>query len=123
MTLFRSITAACLGLIVLGAGAPAQSGATLNIQLETGPDANIVTARYSCDGGAPFDMQYVNADENNLALIPVAGSERVFVQVVSASGVRYVSGAHEWWSKGEAATLTDTMTEAPAQECTELPPE
>ena len=63
-------------------------------------------------------MQYINAGENSLALIPVDGTERVFVATVSASGARYVSGAHEWWSKGDGATLDDTMTDDPAVDCT-----
>ena len=96
---------------------PAFAGASLTIPLETGTEANIITARYSCAGGAPFAVQYINAGENSLALIPVDGSERVFVATVSASGARYVSDAHEWWSKGDGATLDDTMTEEPATDC------
>lgn len=117
MTLFRSIAAPCLGLIALVAALPAHAGATLSIPLETGVDASITTARYSCAGGDPFAVQYVNAGENSLALMPVDGVERVFVLTVSASGARYVSGGHEWWSKGDGATLDDTMTEEPAAEC------
>ncbi len=95
---------------------PAFSAASITIPLE-GAEAGITTARYSCAGGAAFAVQYVNAGENNLALIPVDGTERVFVQTVSASGARYVSGGHEWWSKGEGATLDDTMTDAPPVQC------
>ena len=62
-------------------------------------------------------MQYINAGENSLALIPVDGAERVFVLTVSASGARYVSGGHEWWSKGDDATLDDIMTEDAAMDC------
>ena len=97
---------------------PAFAGASLTIPLDIGTEANIITARYSCAGGAPFAVQYINAGENSLALIPVDGSERVFVATVSASGARYVSGAHEWWSKGDGATLDDTMTDDPAVDCT-----
>ena len=117
MTLFRSIPAACLGLIALVPALPVQAGATLSIPLDTSADTSITTARYSCAGGAPFSVQYVNAGENSLALIPVDGAERVFVLTVSASGARYVSGGHEWWSKGDGATLDDTMTEEPPAEC------
>ena len=96
---------------------PAFAGASLTIPLETGTEANIITARYSCAGGAPFAVQYINAGENSLALIPVGGSERVFVATVSASGARYVAGAQEWWTKDDSATLDDTTNNAPPVEC------
>ena len=88
MTAFRRAPALFLTLAGTALAAPALAGTGLSIPLAPAAETNIIMTQYSCDGGAPFDMQYVNADENNLALIPVAGSERVFVQVVSASGVR-----------------------------------
>ena len=116
-----ALTAPALATPALAA--PALAGANLSVPLAPGAENTIILTSYSCDGGTPFEVQYINAGENNLALIPVEGVERIFVLTVSGSGARYVSGSQEWWSKGEAATLTDTMTEAPAQECTELPPE
>ena len=35
--------------------------------------------------------------------------DRVFVNVVSASGARYVSGSYVWWSKGDTATLENEL--------------
>ena len=116
MTAFRR-GAALFPALFLGLAAPVLAGASLTVPLEPGAEANIITARYSCAGDAPFTVQYVNAGDNNLALLPVDGTERIFVEVVSASGARYVSGAQEWWSKGEDATLDDTMTDAPPVAC------
>lgn len=113
--LFLTLAATAMGITALAT--PALAAASLSIALDTGAETSITTARYSCAGGAPFAVQYINAGENNLALVPVDGVERVFVLTVSASGARYVSGAHEWWSKGDDATLDDTMTDAPAAEC------
>ncbi|WP_374632922.1 MliC family protein [Paracoccus sp. (in: a-proteobacteria)] len=122
MTAFRRAPALFLTLAGTALAAPALAGTGLSIPLAPAAETNIIMTQYSCDGGAPFDVQYINAGENNLALIPIDGIERVFVLTVSASGARYVSGQHEWWSKGDAATLDDTLTEAPAQDCREAGP-
>ena len=122
MTAFRRAPALFLTLAGTALAAPALAGTGLSIPLAPAAETIIIMTQYSCDGGAPFDVQYINAGENNLALIPIDGIERVFVLTVSASGARYVSGQHEWWSKGDAATLDDTLTEAPAQDCREAGP-
>lgn len=93
----------------------------LTLPLDAGVKAETITSRYSCNGGAPFEVRYINAGENSLALVPVAGASRIFVSTVSASGARYVSGALEWWSKGDDATLIDTMDEAATQQCVAAP--
>ncbi|EKE45365.1 hypothetical protein OCGS_0455 [Oceaniovalibus guishaninsula JLT2003] len=110
----RLIAAFCL----IAAPAAAMAEATLSIPLTLGPDSQILTSRYSCAGGDPFTVQYVNTDANTLALIPIDGAGRVFVNVVSGSGSRYVSGSHEWWVKGDDATLTDQLQDGSAQDCT-----
>jgi membrane-bound inhibitor of C-type lysozyme len=115
-----ALTAPALATPALAA--PALAGANLSVPLAPGAENTIILTSYSCDGGTPFEVQYINAGENNLALIPVEGVERIFVLTVSGSGARYVSGSQEWWSKGEAAMLDDTMTDAPAQDCREAGP-
>ncbi|MBK4217076.1 MliC family protein [Paracoccus caeni] len=108
-----------LPLLALGAiSSPAFAEATLSLSLKTGAEGGIVSASYSCDGGAAFPVQYINSETNNLALLPIDGEERVFVNVISGSGARYVSGQYEWWSKGETATLRDEMADT-SQDCTE----
>ena len=121
MTLFSRtpalFSALFLGLAGPALAGPALAGASLTVPLETGAEANILTGLYTCAGGEPFTVQYINAGENNLALLPVDGSERVFVLTVSASGARYVAGAQEWWTKDDSATLDDTTNNAPPVEC------
>ncbi|SFA56329.1 Membrane-bound inhibitor of C-type lysozyme [Paracoccus halophilus] len=97
--------------LLLGFSTPALAGAQLSISLETGAGAEIVTANYDCSGAAPLEVQYINAGENSLALVPVEGEALVFVQVPSGSGARYVSGIHEWWDDGEGATLKNSLNE------------
>jgi membrane-bound inhibitor of C-type lysozyme len=79
------------------------------------------TVQYHCEGMEPFSVSYINADPNFIALVPVNGETLIFVSVVAASGVKYVSGAHEFWTKGSEATLTDTMAETPTPvQCSEV---
>lgn len=63
---------------------------------------------YLCEGtDEPIVVEYINAAPTFLAFVPIDGKKQIFVNVVSASGARYASGALEWWSKGPDATLTD----------------
>lgn len=102
-------------LIALAGAADAE--ALLSIPLALGPDSTIIRASYSCNGADPIAVQYVNAGQNHLAILPVEGAERIFVNVVAASGARYVSGQYEWWTKGETAAFSDTLSDAAAQDC------
>ena len=108
-----------LASAILALPAVAMADVTLSIPLD--PDGSVTTLSYSCGGGAPFAVQYVNTGNNSLALIEVNGARRIFVNVVAASGARYLSGAHEWWSKGDSATLRNEMEEGSAQECVSQP--
>lgn len=96
---------------------PAFAGAVLSLPLELGPVGSVLSADYVCDGGAGFAVQYVNAEAGRFALIPIDGTETLFVNVVSGSGARYVSGPYEWWSKGEGATLSNAMGDGAALSC------
>lgn len=98
----RGLIGAGLG-VVMGCGAAhAQLALTLPLSL----DATMTAARYECDDGRDLAVRYVDAGANSLAIIPLEGEELVFVNVVAASGARYVSGMWEWWGKGQEATLT-----------------
>lgn len=97
------------------ATAPALAGPSLTLDL--GPEADVQSLRYLCDGDRSLSVQYVNTDANSLAMMTLDGGERIFVNVIAASGARYVSGAHEWWTKGDAATLTDLTGTADALDC------
>ncbi|RYH03601.1 hypothetical protein EU805_05025 [Salipiger sp. IMCC34102] len=81
-------------------------------------DVTVSTVDYACGEDERIAVEYVNFDTNMLALMPVDGVPRVFVNVLSGSGARYVSGPYEWWSKGDGATLTDLTKDEAAVECT-----
>lgn len=96
---------------------PAFAQASLSVVLDLDAESSVMTASYTCDNGDGFAVQYVNTGPNSLALIPIDGQDVVFVNVVSGSGARYVSGPYEWWTKGDAATLTNQFEAASAAQC------
>lgn len=78
--------------------------------------------RYQCQGIEELlDVTYVNAAPNFLAVVPLQDHRLVFVNVLAASGAKYVAGEYEWWTKGGEATLTNLTTpEAEPLRCTEF---
>jgi membrane-bound inhibitor of C-type lysozyme len=106
--------AACLALLALAGPAAAQTSFTLGLTI-TG-DAERKLTRYDCEGADSFDVEYVNAAPNFLALLPVDGQTYLFASVIAASGARYASGQYVWWTKGPDAELYDVSQgeDAPA---------
>lgn len=104
----------CLPLLLAG---PALAQVAVTLPLEKG--GNVESVSYSCgtDGSTEFTVQYVNAGPNSLAIIPVGDADRIFVNVIAASGARYVAGEYEWWVKGDDATLSNQMDQANARAC------
>ena len=52
----------------------------------------------------------------------IEGEDVVFVNVISASGAKYVSGEYEWWNKGADASLhnvSEGLDAAPVLSCLE----
>lgn len=98
---------------------PALAGATLAVPLVLGPQDTAHSVGYSCDDGTDLTVQYINAQGNRLAIIPLAGEELIFVNVVSGSGARYVTGAREWLVKSDEARLHDKMSDAGPVHCTD----
>ena len=106
---FRSLAAALPLLVAMVTGAGAvETALQLVLELPGNAERNIV--RYECDGVEPFAVDYVNASPTFLAIVPIAGERLLFVNVIAASGARYVSGPYEWWTRGSEATLTDVTT-------------
>ncbi|PRY92861.1 membrane-bound inhibitor of C-type lysozyme [Hasllibacter halocynthiae] len=101
------------------AAAPGQAALTLSVPLGEGDE--VIAARYDCEGETTH-VRYVNAGGDAFALVEVGGRERLFVNVVSASGARYVSGRWEWWSARGDARLTDLTDGGGGTECAGLPP-
>lgn len=102
--------------ILMLLGAPAAAQPMLSLPLAS--DANLSSAVYACDDGRQVAVTYVNSGLDALAVITLEDAPQVFVNVIAASGARYVAGTHEWWSKGDQATLTDAMSDADPATCT-----
>lgn len=103
MLRLATLAIALLPLPALALEATTQVTITLSGNSET----NIIS--YHCEGiETPVSVTYINANPTFLAFVPVADQKTLFVNVIAASGARYVSGQYEWWTKGPDATLTDT---------------
>ena len=89
------------------------------VVLSLAGDFQKTTHTYQCEGLEPFTVDFINAEPNFLAIIPVGPRKMVFVNVMSASGAKYVAGQFEFWTKGSEATLTDLQATPPTVNCTE----
>ena len=78
------------------------------------------TVHYQCEGLEPFTVDFVNAQPNFLALVPVGPQKLVFVNVISADGAKYVAGQYEFWTRGAEATFTDLQADPQSVECSEV---
>lgn len=66
------------------------------------------TTRYNC-GGTPVVADYINADAVSLVTLTIGNAFVVAANVLSGSGAKYMGGQYVWWTKGDEATLIDTM--------------
>ncbi len=107
-----------MAIAMVASATAASAQVTLSIPLTIGTMDSVLSQTYACGDAEAFAVQYVNVGANSLAILPIDGEERVFVNVVSASGAKYVSGADVWWTRGDSATLENEMTEGSLQECT-----
>jgi membrane-bound inhibitor of C-type lysozyme len=103
--------------------APALSAVDLNVGINLSGDVQIVTAIYGCgEGTEPLTVKYINAAPNFFAIVPIEGNDLIFVNVISGSGAKYVSGQYEWWNKGADVSLhdvTEGLDAAPVLTCSE----
>jgi membrane-bound inhibitor of C-type lysozyme len=108
---------------LLFAASPALSAVDLNVGINLSGDVQIVTTVYGCgEGTEPLTVKYINAAPNFFAILPIEGEDVVFVNVISASGAKYVAAQYEWWNKGSDATLhnvTEGLDAAPVLTCSE----
>jgi membrane-bound inhibitor of C-type lysozyme len=98
-----AMTAGTLCLIFASHSAAAMPLTVPQIQTAT---AN--TLRYQCRGGSALTVQYMNMkNKQSFALLTVDGRKMLFVNVLAASGAKYVGDHYTWWTKGPEGTLTD----------------
>ena len=84
-------------------------------------DFQKTTHTYQCEGiENPLTVEFINADPNFLAVVPVGSRKMVFVNVMAASGAKYVAGQFEFWTKGAEATLSDLQADPPSVNCAEV---
>jgi membrane-bound inhibitor of C-type lysozyme len=75
---------------------------------------------YHCETIEPITVDFINAEPNFIAILPLGGKKYMLSSVVAASGVKYVGGPFEFWVKGNEATLTDvTVDQGGALACAE----
>ena len=73
------------------------------------------TLRYVCRGGGTLTVQYMNTkNRQSFALLTVDGRKMLFVNVLAASGAKYVGDHYTWWTKGPEGSLTDETADANA---------
>ena len=91
----------------------AVSGVARAAELLPPPDirtAHRVTQKYTCATGRILQVTYLNATNGqSFAVLPVKGTQMLFVSVMSGSGAKYQAGSYTWWTKGPQATLYDAI--------------
>jgi membrane-bound inhibitor of C-type lysozyme len=112
-------------VLIAGMVAPALPE-DLSVRLPNVPVTRI-HASFDCgaDGVAlglpsgPFTVEYLNAGENHLAVLPLHGQRLIFANVISGSGARYAAGRYIWWDAGaRGVTLyADGVDGHPKAEC------
>ena len=99
---------------VLLASAPARA-AGIAITLTLPDPGQWQAASYTCEGSEDrFEVDYINAAPNFLAIVPIEGKSLIFASTLSGSGVRYVADHFEWWTKGADAFLRDLQADPDA---------
>jgi membrane-bound inhibitor of C-type lysozyme len=102
---YLAVIAGTMLTLGIGALSPAED---LAVQLP-GVSVTRIHASFECgaDGVAlglpsgPFTVEYLNAGENHLAVLPVHGQALIFANVIAASGARYAAGRYIWWDAGD----------------------
>jgi membrane-bound inhibitor of C-type lysozyme len=110
----RRKIAVTFGAMCLGLAAHVACAMPLTVpQIQT---ATVNTLRYKCNGGQALTVQYMNTkNKQSLALLTVDGRKILFVNVLAASGAKYVGDHYTWWTKGPEGTLTDETADPKAE--------
>lgn len=99
--------AAIAGTVLTLALAVCASAEDLTLRMP-GVEVTRIHATFECGAegialglpSGPFTVEYLNAGENHLAVLPIHGQALVFANVISASGARYAAGRYIWWDAG-----------------------
>jgi len=109
----RRRIAATFGVLCLASVAHVAFAMPLTVpQIQT---ATTNTLRYKCNGGRVLTVQYMNTkNKQSFALLTVDSRKMLFVNVLAASGAKYVGDHYTWWTKGPEGTLTDETADPKA---------
>lgn len=121
--------------VLIGIGVLSYSffaGATdLTIHLNGSQTISRNTIKFQCDAQGPkmglpdgvFSVEYLNGAGNSLAIVPVGGDSRIFVNVVSGSGARYAAGEYIWWDAGGRGVTfsSDSLAGKMSSSCHRMP--
>jgi membrane-bound inhibitor of C-type lysozyme len=91
----------------------AASASDLLVQLPDVPKVATQVVRYQCSSDTaaiglpkpPFEVTYLTAGDNRLAVIELHGKRLIFVAVGSGASARYVSGVYSWWDEPGRGTF------------------
>jgi membrane-bound inhibitor of C-type lysozyme len=98
-------------LAVAGATVSVVHAAQLTVE-EIDADARQLVVYQCANQKQPVRVSYwLAGNGQSFALVPVDGQRLLFVDTVSASGVRYQAGRYTWWTKGREATLRDEIAD------------
>jgi membrane-bound inhibitor of C-type lysozyme len=98
-------------LALAGATVSVVHAAQLTVE-EIDADARQLVVYRCANQKQPVRVSYwLAGNGQSFALVPVDGQRLLFVDTVSASGVRYQAGRYTWWTKGREATLRDEIAD------------
>src|SRR4051794_5120940 len=105
---------AFITILALVLGSTYAAATTVTIQLPGNETPQFAKVTYAC-GERRVTATYINTEANQFAVLDLGDATVAMVTVLSGSGARYAGQQYEWWTKGEAATLTDlrSQTQSP----------
>jgi membrane-bound inhibitor of C-type lysozyme len=106
-----------LALAISGFATSPMADVTTTLQLDLGTSGEVTSAIYACEDGSKLQVRYINTEDNQLAVLTLDDTDRIFVTTISASGARYVSGVYEWWIKGSSAHLSNRQRQDESLTC------
>ena len=98
-------------LALAGTAVSVAHAAQLTVE-EIDADSRQIAVYQCANQKQPVRVSYWHAgNAQSFALVPVNGQQLLFVDTVSASGVRYQAGRYTWWTKGKEGTLLDEIAD------------
>lgn len=97
----KLVCVAVAGLLLAGCG-PSET----KIDIPGNGKTESTVSKYTCSAGNDLTVTYLNNEPNSVAVVEMPDQPKiVMVDVMAASGAKYVGGVYEWWTKGDDGTL------------------